>query len=74
MGHDTRCAQLYGKKSVVDDSVPATFKFNLPQQGLQAADWCYAFEAQLMAAGYTPIQDQDDPKLVRIVPIVRTPN
>jgi hypothetical protein len=67
-----KCAQLYGKNSAVDVSVPATFKFNLPQQALQTIDWCGAFEAQLLAAGYAAVRDQNDPKLVRIEPIAQT--
>ena len=62
------CAQLLGKGSVVDDSIPATFKFNLPQQGLSNNSWCPVFDAQLRAAGYAPVQDQNDPKVIRIVP------
>jgi hypothetical protein len=67
-----KCAQLYGKNSAVDVSVPDTFKFNLPQQALQTIDWCGAFEAQLLAAGYAAIRDQTDSKLVRILPIAQT--
>ena len=68
------CAQLIGKNSVVDDSVPTTFKFNRPQQGLSAPYWCTVFDAQLRAAGYAPAQDQNDPKLIRIVPIAQVAN
>jgi hypothetical protein len=65
------CAQLIGKNSVVDDSVPLTFKFNRPQQGLQGPDGCGVFDAQLRAAGYAPVQDQSDPNLIRIVPLAQ---
>lgn len=57
----------------MDDSVPTTFKFNLGPQGLQPPDWCGVFDAQLRAAGYAPVQDQNDPKLVKIVPIAQIP-
>jgi hypothetical protein len=63
------CAQLFGKKAVVDDSIPRTFKFNLPQQGVEMGEWCGNLDAQLRATGYAPIQDPSDPKTVRIVPI-----
>ena len=68
------CAQLIGENSVVDDSVPMTFKFNRPQQGVSLPNGCAIFDGQLRAAGYAPVQDQNDPKLIRIVPIAQVAN